>query len=282
MDAIPDDTHGGRLSLIRAEQRKVESLKHMNMPWVFVEPTRINFAKASKRKPAAEEPNDDGFSFLRQSKTPFTADDLEILNGSLNPRPPTPPSAIGEPSASAPALSPHSGGSSSRDAETPPPDEESLLSGRDDHLDQLFEARIDEQYTRESLLTRAVPEQEAAKQVIMETLQDRAGRHHTPKLPVRIVSYEEARMGERAVIAPAELSEGRQKLIEAVAHASDLSTEVDSLTVARRKLQNESALKRAALEQCFGARPFRDFLAKKKAPIPEPLASLGPPVAKRV
>jgi hypothetical protein len=156
--------------------------------------------------------------------------------------------------------------------EAPPPPEEIpeevLLSERNDHLDELFVAR-DEEVIEDDRPIAAVVAEQTAKQVIMQQLQEKRGGGTRPvKLGV-------CTGGDGLVMGLPEIPEGRKKLIGAVEQASDLSAQVDSLTLARKALATESALKKAALERCFGARPFRDYLARKRVHIPEPLASIG-------
>ena len=71
------------------------------------------------------------------------------------------------------------------------------------------------------------------------------------------------------------MDRGRRKIADALDKAASPSKQPDSLAFARKKLEKESALKRAALEQCFGAKHFREFLEKNNQRVPPALAGLS-------
>ena len=68
---------------------------------------------------------------------------------------------------------------------------------------------------------------------------------------------------------------GRRKLADAVEKSAKTNPQPDSLALARKKLEKESALKRAALEQCFGAKHFREYLEKNNCRVPQALSGLS-------
>jgi hypothetical protein len=276
--SVPEETARARLSLIKAEQRKVESLKHLNLPWVFIEPTRIGFAKASKRPKAGPPRNDDDeLGFLLQSKTPFTSADMEILTG-----------AIHHPAQIAPAHSldfrdaaeeirlqreqdaadrdqalrfPNTGSST----EYIPDDDQELLTERSAETDALFVPDEESQVGSSRLNSAAdIPEPDEVKTLIMSQLEDKHPAQSSH--PVQLSQYE-AMEGSAARAGPPTL--GRKRLIEAIERASSLTYERDAVTFAKRKLAKESALKAAALESCFGVQSFRRFLDDQKLKVPE-------------
>jgi hypothetical protein len=270
MGEVPDESHG-RLSLIQAEHRKLESLRSMNVPWVFAEPTQITFAQKGLR-PDASALDEAGLSFLRQSKNPFTSEDLDIVSHSMQAQPLEAPkhssdfgealtevrrqqaqSLVAERNFDKPAGS----------ADVTPDDSEALLSAREYRSGRLFDGPDEVGGEPEApSASSSACEVEEAKVVIMDEL-ERKHREQNPRMPVR-----PADPGGLAV------PEGRRRLIDAVERTSDLTGQMDSVTFAKKKLERESALRRAALENCFGARHFRNYLESQHVAIPDSLTGI--------
>jgi hypothetical protein len=173
-------------------------------------------------------------------------------------------------------------------ADVTPDDDEELLTGRGRRSGRLFDIPDDVSAEQEtSPRSAGADEVEEAKAVIMDEL-ERKHREQSRQLPIRAAELERGRLRERETLAPARLPAGRRRLVDAVERASDLTGQMDSVAFAKKKLERESALRRAALENCFGAKHFRDYLESQNAAIPESLAAIprarqrGPPRPRKV
>jgi hypothetical protein len=281
---MSDEAAHGRLALIKAEQRKVDSLKHLNMPWVFVEPTRINFAKPARRprKPGFPPQGDeDELGFLNQSTADFTPEDLEVLSEAIhNPR-----QASRVRREEFEALSGRISNSHSIAMQPSyigfvgppqqPDDDQQLLTGRSADRDSLFEAdSVTDDPAHEKTATEDIAETETVRSLILHEMHERERAKAPVYKPVNLSRFESIE-GHSVRTAPPTL--GRRKLLRAVDRASSTAYETDSLSHARTALGADSAFKRAALESCLGVQSFRGYLVESKSRIPESFPLLDPP-----
>jgi hypothetical protein len=280
MQASTEDAAAhARLALVKAEQRKIDSLKHLNHPWVFIEPTRFNFARVPKRfrKPQDRDADDDELAFLRQSKTPFTSEDLEVLTGALHRRAAIAPKHsqnfedalelihLEQEQAAEAADLEHLRLSSlsGLDVFVTPDEEEPLLSERSEQNDDLFTFDDDSASAARQESGEVVNEEQTMKTLIMDQLHEKS-RKRGQLLVIRVPEFEAIQGKSVQKVSP---QGGKKTLIAAVQNASSLTYEADSLTFAKRKLARESALKAAALRSCFAADSFRHYLVAHNSKI---------------
>lgn len=287
-----DDIAHGRLSVIRAEQRKVDSLKYMNVPWVFVEPTRINFAKVPRKKKQKKIPegfDEDELSFLKQSDLPFTDEDFAVLRQSLHGEKLSAEThtqdfedALAEirrkHEETEKRLEIESLKASSQNLQPERPEDfEDLLTPRDEteadlfgDMDEACEMKNEEYQEKEE-----IPEPDEIKTLIMEQVKEKSRPRREEPRQIKLFQFDiEKNARDEETAKEKELSKGRLRIIKAIEKTSALAKDQDSLTLARKKHEKESALKRAALEKCFGAKHFRDYLEKNNHRVPSALSDM--------
>lgn len=306
---LDENTEHQRLSLVKAEQKKVESLKSYGVPWVFVSPTRLKCARNQykKQKPNVqvfEDIDADDLAFLGESDIPFTREDIEILQRSLNGEK---ISAKEHSVAFEDAINEIRKRHAMKMVEEQHPEEEeikpaipdedeSFLTPRDgsDDEGEFFDGLIEKEEKKVNEEVRMTPEAEAdtVKMIIMGNLNEKRGidtatSKKSENEDVNIEMKPQVQKKKQfcmfqytfdqtpggAPIVKEKPGEGRQRIKDAVAKASR-SYEDDCVTLARKKLSKESALKQAALEKCFGAAHFRDFLEKSNQKIPKALSTI--------
>lgn len=305
METFVEDAKYQNFAIRKAEQRKLNSLKNMNLPWVFVEPTRLKSVKIPKsRKPLNyyEGLDDEDLEFLGNSKIPFTKDDIQILQQSLhgeNKSATDHDQILYDNFDESQKLQEDQSINSSRQnynnlehKDTAKPDQdlnlntideedsEELVSSRSNGkaVDDLFASDDDKPKKIQEEEDKIEIEAETVKNIIMDAVKEReeASKLKKKKIesnhPLSFFSYKTDKTNR--TVAKEKLTLGRRKLLSAISSSSPLKHEEDSLTYARNKFEKENNLKRAALEKCFGTKHFKDYLERQNAEIPQLLLNI--------
>ena len=204
--------------------------------WVYLEPTRVDTAQEAKRRVSSDSSEED-LSFLKRTNVAFTDEDFEIIKQSLRNQ-------------SAKAKTRKEKARSALEPTVPiakPVPEKPQLPP-----EPFFKA-----------------EPEGSPGEMKGVIIDQAHERAAPPLDGKLIHI------DRLAADSPPMERGRRKIANALDKAASPSKQPDSLTFARKKLEKESALKRAALEQCFGAKHFREFLEKNNQRVPASLAGLS-------
>lgn len=304
METFVEDAKYQNLALRKAEQKKLNSLKNVNLPWVFVEPTRIKSVKVPKsRKPLNyyEDLDDEDLEFLGNSKVPFTKDDIKILQQSIHRE----NILADEQDQDEIIKKSHENYSFNEDKQNSNMNEEKDIEKNDQNLnlndvneeideeivtsrssgratDDLFASDDDKPKKSNREEEKIEVEVETVKNIIMDAAKERAEAEKLQQRKVELnrpISFFSYKIGkttpEGKESAKERMTLGRRKLLSAISTSSSLKHEEDSLTYARNKFEKENNLKRAALEKCFGARHFKEYLVKQNAEIPKILLNVS-------
>lgn len=257
----------------------VESLKYMNIPWVFVEPTRLKMGKGIPRK-QKNEVEEDELAFLKMTGMGFTDDDMSLLREALDGQKFT---AETHPKEFDDALEVirerhiRQEEEAERVRDIPvvpvvhaPDDDEDLLTPRDDD-NGLFTDDLDDSDTYEERLASDTPEK--IQTVIMNNIREELTARNEGPRPFKAFTFSDSLPEDVAVTHQSQrMSEGRRRIVEAVEQASPLGrVEREPNSLVNQRSQNDSALRRAALANCFGAQSFRSYLEQQNMDIPASL-----------
>lgn len=306
METFFEESRYQNLAIRKAEQKKLSSLKNMNMPWIFVEPTRLKTVKVPKARKTLnyyEDLDDDDLEFLGNSKIPFTKDDIQILQQSLHGDKVSATEHEQKTNSSFDNIDENiivlnedqnSKLFDNKDLERIsqnyiPEDineenEEDIVTSRsnEDAIDNLFASDNDKPTKFQEEEEKMEIETETVKSIIMTAVKEReeAAKWKTKKIdsnrPISFFSYDVNKMeqeGQRVV--KEKMTKGRRKLLSAIHNSSPLKHEKDSITYAKNKFEKENNLKRAALEKCFGAKHFKEYLKKQNVEIPQILLNIS-------
>lgn len=307
METFVDASMHPNLALRKAEQKRLNNLKNMNLPWVFVEPTRLKSVKVPKARKSLnyyEGLDDDDLEFLGNSKIPLTKDDIRILRLSLH----------GEQISAADTAQDFNDtldeAKNSRKKrllikDSKPNDfenndlekndqnlkldaikeenEENIISSRSNGnaIDDLFASDDDKPKKLQEEEEQMEVEAETVKNIIMDAVKEReeASKWKKKKIesnrPITFYSYDVEKVTpEGQTVIKERITKGRRKLLSAISNSSSIKHEEDSITYAKSKFEKENTLKRAALEKCFGAKHFKEYLEKQNSEIPQLLLNV--------
>lgn len=307
METFVDASMHPNLALRKAEQKRLNNLKNMNLPWVFVEPTRLKSVKVPKARKSLnyyEGLDDDDLEFLGNSKIPLTKDDIRILRLSLH----------GEQISATDTAqdfndtldeAKHSRKKRLLIKDSKPHDfenndlekndqnlkldaikeenEENIISSRSNGnaIDDLFASDDDKPKKLQDEEEQMEVEAETVKNIIMDAVKEReeASKWKKKKIesnrPITFYSYDVEKVtSEGQTVIKERITKGRRKLLSAISNSSSIKHEEDSITYAKSKFEKENALKRAALEKCFGAKHFKEYLEKQNSEIPQLLLNV--------
>ena len=292
----------------KAEERKLNSLKNINLPWVFVEPTRIKSVKIPKPKRTQnnfEELDQHGLEFLGNSKIPFSHEDISILQRSLNSSNESKPVQNNEFFNAFESIKKrHEENLLKRQTSTHVeqiPETETLETmrtrrimneveeekistprSREDVFDDLFESDDDNQKTKNQEEEEQMEaEAETVKSIIMGAMQDRAEAEKRKKKqtetshPVSLFDFEvQQTTPNNHILVKERVTQGRRKLLSAIANSSSLRNEESSLAYAKKKMRKEAVATKSSLQKCFGAKHFLDYLNKQNVEVPKIMTEL--------
>ena len=229
-------------------------ISNIHKPWIYVEPTSTEAVKAPNKNEFKVE-NIEDLNFLRKTKIPLTDDDLDIIlnafkkeNHNALYKTPT----VGQQNQVNSFRLQHINSKSFSD------DELDVISarnrGENDVLDDLFKPNEE--------IEDVMQFPHNYKDIIIDSINE---------LPSQKTSISSTRENK----ASSKLPGGRKKIIDAIDKSTSFAREEDSLTYASRKLEAETALKRAALANCFGAQSFKQYLEQQNAAIPPELKNIN-------